>query len=800
MDYSSNTPPSPIPLVIETDGFYKCEAAGLKFLQSCKGPVSVVIVAGRYRTGKSFLLNRGVLGLPPRGGFTTGSTVNACTKGIWAYPEILQWEGQDFTSTRSVLVLDTEGTGSTEASPGQDAKLISIAVSLASLFVYNSSGALDEASFSEIGLVAHATRSLEQHSGTAWNAPALLWVLRDFSLLLRSADGSQEISADAYLERCLQETDKGEARALVRAYFEKRSLFTLVRPVTDEALLRNVNDLEAGDLRPEFVEQLRGFHNAVRAAPVKLIGGREATGAVVAHMCECATRAVNEGGVPCVRDSLTFLLERDIAKFLKEAASEIAEASHSLSLQLPLPPTSVRIPRPSVPPSLAAHAPSSGDFVSEVEKMCRAEEETLEQQNGKEQARWVREFLESARSSDAPLRTLGEFVRSAHKSVGAICAHDAALLVYEACTDSHSKQMEKLEQNVARAQNAEAACIQDMRESRLESEELRMELEEALTSSLKISYEEDSQSLRDERLHSQALASELTDTMCEVNTITRQREAISCEWEASKHDNEHQRHETAQNMRRREQDEIFQLKECRTEIQSLQREIEVRDREEKGRLEATQEEMLQAVEEAHSVFLERHESTVAECERGRDEIAALDERTTKAEECISQERSAAQGVRSQFKKAEAEHTASLVQQKRKHTESMAEKSTMMRETHEGILLELQRTREKAAESDRLRVRLEIENETHKRSCSSHHDDIQQLAKTRRYAEDMREQLSDRDAVARSSTALLEESRRRIGELEDHLRKTEASHSSEMRNKDYRIALLEVQLQAFKKTN
>jgi hypothetical protein len=40
-------------------------------------------VAGLYRTGKSYLLNRMLLNRPS--GFGVGPTVNACTKGLWIW-------------------------------------------------------------------------------------------------------------------------------------------------------------------------------------------------------------------------------------------------------------------------------------------------------------------------------------------------------------------------------------------------------------------------------------------------------------------------------------------------------------------------------------------------------------------------------------------------------------------------------------------------------------------------------------------------------------------------------------------
>jgi len=43
----------------------------------------VITVAGLYRTGKSYLLNRMLLN--KQSGFGVGPTINACTKGLWVW-------------------------------------------------------------------------------------------------------------------------------------------------------------------------------------------------------------------------------------------------------------------------------------------------------------------------------------------------------------------------------------------------------------------------------------------------------------------------------------------------------------------------------------------------------------------------------------------------------------------------------------------------------------------------------------------------------------------------------------------
>ena len=51
-----------------------------ELLSSIKERVGVIAVAGKYRTGKSFLLNRIILNKTEEKGFGVGPTINPCTK------------------------------------------------------------------------------------------------------------------------------------------------------------------------------------------------------------------------------------------------------------------------------------------------------------------------------------------------------------------------------------------------------------------------------------------------------------------------------------------------------------------------------------------------------------------------------------------------------------------------------------------------------------------------------------------------------------------------------------------------
>jgi len=136
----------------------------VEFLQSLEGPIGVVAVAGMYRTGKSYLLNRMIL--DRQNGFGVGSTINACTKGLWIWKKPLRGfttEGESI----NVLVVDTEGLGALDEDSNHDVRVFSLAILLSSFFVYNSLGSIDENALQNLSLVINLTKHIQLKSGAA---------------------------------------------------------------------------------------------------------------------------------------------------------------------------------------------------------------------------------------------------------------------------------------------------------------------------------------------------------------------------------------------------------------------------------------------------------------------------------------------------------------------------------------------------------------------------------------------------------------------------------------------------------
>ena len=161
----------------------------IDFLKKIKGNIVVVIVAGKFRTGKSLILNH----LSGHMGFGVGNTVNAMTQGLnilnIATPVKLP-SGED----ASILWVDTEGLGDTNKGQNNDLRIFTLAVLLGSHLIFNIMRNLDSTLLDQLKLVTHMSAKIrisnaEEHQPDKVGAkmykeifPSLMFLIRDSEL------------------------------------------------------------------------------------------------------------------------------------------------------------------------------------------------------------------------------------------------------------------------------------------------------------------------------------------------------------------------------------------------------------------------------------------------------------------------------------------------------------------------------------------------------------------------------------------------------------------------------------------
>ncbi|OMJ78006.1 hypothetical protein SteCoe_22289 [Stentor coeruleus] len=312
---------------------FKLSDEGKAFLNTLQIPLAVVGVAGMYRTGKSYLLNRVLL--DRKKGFGVGPSVNPCTKGIWIWGTPIIGRTIDGQPC-NIIILDTEGIGALDQDSDHDSRIFSLTVLIVSCFIYNSVGSIDEEALNSLSLVVNLTKHIQIKSknneevGTEEYAayfPSFLWVVRDFALKLVDSEG-QVLTPKEYLEKALNAQkgfsdlaeEKNRIRRLLKEFFKDRDCCTLIRPVNNEKNLHELESLEFCDLRPEFVDQVAVLRNKViNGVKPKTLNNRLLDGQMLCKLIDSYVTAVNKGAVPNIENAWNYICKNECAKAFEDS-------------------------------------------------------------------------------------------------------------------------------------------------------------------------------------------------------------------------------------------------------------------------------------------------------------------------------------------------------------------------------------------------------------------------------------------------------------------------------------------------
>ena len=320
-----------LPLIeVDRSGLFQVSSEALDFLRSVKKPIAVISIAGAYRSGKSFLMNR--LLLNRFSGFQTAPTIQACTKGLWVWNQPLDVTSSDGVEC-SLLVVDSEGLGDTNEDANHDTRIYMLAMLLSSMFLFNGKIAIDEHSLSTMALMLEMCKNLQvrgegSEEELASYFPSLLWVIRDFSLRLEGPDGLP-LTMTQYLGMSLEDQKgtsnavetKNRARRLIKHFFRERDCFGLIRPTEDERALQNL--IDDSQLRPEFLAQIHDLYSLVmkRIKP-KRMRGKLLSGELLGSLAISYTTAINQGGVPNILSSWSNVCRGENQRLVREAEEQ----------------------------------------------------------------------------------------------------------------------------------------------------------------------------------------------------------------------------------------------------------------------------------------------------------------------------------------------------------------------------------------------------------------------------------------------------------------------------------------------
>ena len=346
-DLENYKPPkqTAIPFVTFENGKFILSEESKKLLsQKCNENLGIISLVGKYRTGKSFLLNRVILNRKENIGFNVGPTFKPCTKGIWIWSDPLIINNVHSSQPFPCYLIDTEGLGAYDEEINHDSKIFLIAVLISSLFVYNSFGAIDENQINDLSFVLNLSKTIKIKSVSiedneeelAQYFPTLLWLLRDFSLKLEDKNGNV-ITEKQYLENALVELsglsniieEKNRVRSLIRTYFPERDCFVMVRPIEEETDLQNLQNLPDKQFRKEFLDQAKIFRNKVmKKTKPKRFRNKLLSGSMLVELVQSILDSINSGSIPVIENSWKYIMKNECIKNSKELINKFITEIH----------------------------------------------------------------------------------------------------------------------------------------------------------------------------------------------------------------------------------------------------------------------------------------------------------------------------------------------------------------------------------------------------------------------------------------------------------------------------------------
>lgn len=113
---------------------------------------------------------------------------------------------------------------------------------------------------------------------------------------------------------------KNRIRRLLKSFFKERDCCTMIRPLTKEENLQNLEKLDFEELRAEFVEQVMQLRRKVinRIKP-KTLNGKKLTGEMISGLLVSYVQSINTGIVPNIENAWSYICKSECMKAMEEA-------------------------------------------------------------------------------------------------------------------------------------------------------------------------------------------------------------------------------------------------------------------------------------------------------------------------------------------------------------------------------------------------------------------------------------------------------------------------------------------------
>src|SRR5690606_266789 len=108
---------------------------------------------------------------------------------------------------------------------------------------------------------------------------------------------------------------KNKIRTLIKEFFRERDCVTLVRPLTEEGSLQNLEKMELSKLRAEFIDQVNQLRKkTLNKIKPKSMNGKTLNGEMFWNLMSSYVESINKGAVPVIENAWSYMCKNECGK------------------------------------------------------------------------------------------------------------------------------------------------------------------------------------------------------------------------------------------------------------------------------------------------------------------------------------------------------------------------------------------------------------------------------------------------------------------------------------------------------